>query len=64
VRFHPREARALQWYLRITDYAQELLDDLDTLIGWPENVKAQQRNWIGRSEGAEITFALADGPTA
>lgn len=48
-----------QWYLRITKYAQELLDDLDTLDGWPENVLAQQRNWIGRSEGTEIDFLLA-----
>jgi len=56
----PEKRELSQWYLRITDYAQELLDDLDTLTGWPENVKAQQRNWIGRSEGAEITFALAD----
>lgn len=56
----PEKRELSQWYLRITDYAQELLDDLDMLTGWPENVKAQQRNWIGRSEGAEITFALAD----
>jgi leucyl-tRNA synthetase len=44
-----------QWFFRITDYAQRLLDDLDT-IHWPEHVKAMQRNWIGRSEGAEVTF--------
>ncbi len=44
-----------QWFFRITDYAQRLLDDLDT-INWPEHVKAMQRNWIGRSEGAEVTF--------
>ena len=56
----PEKRELSQWYLKITDYAQELLDDLDKLTGWPENVKAQQRNWIGRSEGAEIDFTLAD----
>ena len=48
-----------QWFFRITAYAQQLLDDLDT-VEWPEKVKLMQRNWIGRSEGAEFGLAIAD----
>ncbi len=54
------EVRQLeQWFLRITDYAERLLSDLDG-IEWPEHVKTMQRNWIGRSEGAEVTFRCED----
>jgi leucyl-tRNA synthetase len=50
-----------QWYFRITAYADRLLDDIDKLTGWPENLKTLQRNWIGRSEGAEIIFEVECG---
>ncbi|GAA5138822.1 leucine--tRNA ligase [Thalassotalea piscium] len=49
-----------QWFIKITDYAEELLNDLDQLEGWPEQVKTMQRNWIGRSEGVEMTFNLSN----
>jgi leucyl-tRNA synthetase len=55
----PVEKREIQqWFVRITDYAQELLDALDGLDGWPEQVRTMQRNWIGRSEGVEMRFGI------
>jgi len=56
----PVEKREIeQWFVRITDYAQELLDGLDALPGWPEQVRTMQRNWIGRSEGVYMEFGIA-----
>lgn len=49
-----------QWYLKITDYADELLQDLDKLKDWPDKVKTMQKNWIGKSIGAEISFDIVD----
>ncbi len=59
----PVEQRSLeQWFLKTTAYAEELLADMDGLVdGWPERVLTMQRNWIGKSEGAEVDFALEDG---
>ena len=57
---HPVERRPMkQWVLKITDYAEKLLKDLDEL-DWPESLKSMQRNWIGKSEGAEVTFKVQD----
>lgn len=47
-----------QWFFKITDYAERLLEDLDKLEGWPEKVRLMQKNWIGKSEGAEISFKM------
>lgn len=59
---HVEKKELEQWYFRITDYAQRLLENLDKLQEWPEPIKIMQRNWIGRSEGAELVFELADDP--
>jgi leucyl-tRNA synthetase len=48
-----------QWFMKITDYADQLLDDIDQLEGWPEQVRTMQRNWIGRSQGVELEFEVA-----
>ena len=50
-----------QWFIRITAYADELLEELERMPGWPDSVKTMQRNWIGRSNGIEVDFALAAG---
>ena len=60
----PVEKRPMrQWVLKITDYPERLLSDLDKL-GWPEHIKEQQRNWIGKSEGALIKFQITSSPPA
>ncbi len=51
-----------QWYFKITDYAETLLADIETLDGWPEKVKTMQKNWIGKSEGAEVDFQIENYP--
>ena len=57
----PVERRQLaQWFVKITDYAEELLSGLDDLPGWPDKIKLMQRNWIGRSEGLELTFPMPE----
>ncbi len=59
---NPVERRQMrQWLFRITDYAERLLEDLDTLEHWPEKIKAMQRHWIGKSEGVDVKFAVEGG---
>ena len=53
-----------QWFVKITDYAEELLQDLEQLEDWPDQVRTMQRNWIGRSEGVELSFDVAEQDTA
>lgn len=60
----PIEQREIsQWFLKITDYAETLLKDIDSLSGWPQQVKLMQKNWIGRSEGLEIQFKIENSET-
>jgi leucyl-tRNA synthetase len=60
---NPVERREIdQWFIKITDYAQQLLDDLEGLDQWPEQVRTMQRNWIGRSEGVELDFEFEGEP--
>ena len=59
---NPVERREIdQWFIKITEYADQLLSDLDKLDQWPEQVRTMQRNWIGRSEGIDLDFGLPDG---
>ena len=53
-----REKNLSQWFLKTSDYSEELLSDLDALDMWPQKVKIMQSNWIGKSEGAEISFSI------
>ena len=55
-----KKIQKVQWFIKITEYAEQLLNDLDRLTGWPENVKIMQKNWIGRSEGLKVTFKVED----
>jgi leucyl-tRNA synthetase len=59
---HVEKKELEQWYFKITDYAQRLLDGIETLAQWPEPIRIMQRNWIGRSDGAELIFELKDDP--
>jgi len=59
-----RQKKLWQWFFRITDFAEDLLEHCDRLDGWPEKVITMQKNWIGKSIGAEIRFALEDSPEA
>ncbi|MEH6569469.1 MAG: leucine--tRNA ligase [Halioglobus sp.] len=61
---NPVERREIdQWFIKITEYADQLLSDLDKLDQWPEQVRTMQRNWIGRSEGIDLDFGMPDGDT-